>query len=235
MALRRKLADRMRSVVGSTARAELAEDPDLDGQKVPRRKEGVTYRLTPDQADENGLGFITGLKDKSLYEEMLIARISSLHLRGHTSAMIVEQLRRHGQDLTIGQVGAYLRISKERWATAALMDIDKAVAQTLAEIEELKAEFWQGYAESKGRTMMVRGVEIVNDAGDPAFLEGVMKCIERRCKLLGLDSPIKIDISAQVRALAEAAGLDPEEAVAEAHLVLQEMKGGASTRAPAAA
>jgi hypothetical protein len=27
--------------------------------------------------------------------------------------------------------------------------------------------------------------------GNPAFLAGVMSCIERRCKLLGLDAPVK--------------------------------------------
>jgi hypothetical protein len=31
--------------------------------------------------------------------------------------------------------------------------------------------------------------------GNPAFLAGVMSCIERRCKLLGLDAPAKAELT----------------------------------------
>jgi hypothetical protein len=31
--------------------------------------------------------------------------------------------------------------------------------------------------------------------GNPSWLAGVDKCIERRCKLLGLDAPVKTDLS----------------------------------------
>jgi hypothetical protein len=31
--------------------------------------------------------------------------------------------------------------------------------------------------------------------GNPAFLAGVMSCIERRCKLLGLDAPVKSELT----------------------------------------
>ena len=31
--------------------------------------------------------------------------------------------------------------------------------------------------------------------GDPRFLEGIFKCIDKRCKMLGLDAPAKQEIS----------------------------------------
>ncbi len=34
--------------------------------------------------------------------------------------------------------------------------------------------------------------------GNPAYLSGVQWCIDRRCKLLGLDAPIKAQINAQL-------------------------------------
>lgn len=156
---------------------------------------------------------------------MKLAQIASLHLRGHSVVEIAGEMNQ-----TKAQIQAGLDKLRGRWASVSLMDIDAAVAVTLEEIEQLKTEYMEAWLRSIGSEVVMRGMRMVS-AGDAAFLDGVMKCIDRKCKLLGLDSPIKIDITAQVRAMAIAAGLDPDAAVVEAQLVIEEAKRNALTHA----
>ena len=50
--------------------------------------------------------------------------------------------------------------------------------------------FSRGYDESEynGLETITKSEEL---AGDPRFLGAVLKCVERRCRLLGLDAPTK--------------------------------------------
>jgi hypothetical protein len=60
-------------------------------------------------------------------------------------------------------------------------------------------------------------------AGRPA-LGAVDRCLsimERRAKLLGLDAPMKVDITTRLRELAIAQGLDPDKAVAAAESIVR--------------
>ncbi len=52
--------------------------------------------------------------------------------------------------------------------------------------------------------------------GHVASVDKVLKVMERRAKLLGLDAPTKIDIEAEVREFARAMGRDEAEAVKQA-------------------
>lgn len=58
--------------------------------------------------------------------------------------------------------------------------------------------------------------------GNPAFLAGVQWCIDRRIKLLGLDSPEKVDVNIHVRRLAESMGLDVKYVEGQAYEVAKE-------------
>ena len=51
----------------------------------------------------------------------------------------------------------------------------------------------------------------------------VLRCLERQSKLLGLDAPQKVDITARLRLLAEQEGLDYEELLAEAEAVIKSL------------
>lgn len=44
--------------------------------------------------------------------------------------------------------------------------------------------------------------------GDPRFLAGVERCIERRCKILGIDAPTEFKHSGQVTTIMRVAGFD---------------------------
>lgn len=71
-------------------------------------------------------------------------------------------------------------------------------------------------------TKRKREVKRTGQSGNPAFLEVVLKCMERRAKLLGLDQPMRIDIEMELRLEAERHGLDPDDVVAEAEAVMAE-------------
>ena len=57
-------------------------------------------------------------------------------------------------------------------------------------------------------------------AGDTDAIDRLLRIAERRSKLLGLDAPARVDITAYVRELALAEGLDPDEAVREAERIV---------------
>lgn len=218
-----RLSDRFRSSVDATRSTSDAAGPNPSAASDEPRStpHAEVYRVSPrpNQPFSHGLVNLQGL------EEMKLAQIASLHLRGHSVVEIAGEMNQ-----TKAQIQAGLDKLRGRWASVSLMDIDAAVAVTLEEIEQLKTEYMEAWLRSIGSEVVMRGMRMVS-AGDAAFLDGVMKCIDRKCKLLGLDSPIKIDITAQVRAMAIAAGLDPDAAVVEAQLVIEEAKRNALTHA----
>jgi hypothetical protein len=59
--------------------------------------------------------------------------------------------------------------------------------------------------------------------GDATAATACLKIMEREAKLLGLDAPLKVDISARLRLLAEAEGLDPDELIAEARRIVKSL------------
>lgn len=63
-----------------------------------------------------------------------------------------------------------IAVMKTEWATNAARDANEFISEQLAELDELKKSAWK----------------------DKRY-DVVMKCMERRAKLLGLDKPTKID------------------------------------------
>src|SRR6266542_3076396 len=57
-------------------------------------------------------------------------------------------------------------------------------------------------------------------APDLKAQEQVLRLMDRRARYLGLDSPIRVDIEHDIRVLAAELGIDPDQAVAEAELIL---------------
>jgi hypothetical protein len=141
-------------------------------------------------------------------------RIADLYLQGWLQADI-------GDELSISQatVSRDLKALHAVWLKSALLDYDKGKARELARIDRLEREYWNAWGRScqdaetltqktKGKVQQRKGErgELVAEqpaeatkttkgqAGDPRFLAGVQWCIERRCKLLGLDRPDLVQI-----------------------------------------
>ena len=63
--------------------------------------------------------------------------------------------------------------------------------------------------------------------GDVNATRTVLSIMDRRAKLLGLDAPARIDLTAWIREMAIAEGLDPDQAVRDAESIVRRSGGGA--------
>ena len=130
--------------------------------------------------------------------------IASLYLQGKTQQAIAERL-----DLSRQQIGYDLKAIQRRWREDTARDLDTDKSRELAKIDELERTYWQAWEDSLEQ-VTTETSSLVNSAkdsrnratirredkqGNPAYLRGVMECIDRRCKLLGLDSPQKLEHS----------------------------------------
>lgn len=141
-------------------------------------------------------------------------RITSLYLRGWRQADIAAEL-----GLTQQQVSYDLGVVQKQWRESTTMNLDEAKQKELARIDELQNDFWTAWESSKTERTKARqetdgtkdrsGKPIVKKSsmekeqrdGNPAFLQGVLSCIDRRCKLLGLDAPEKSEVDLKSRVL----------------------------------
>jgi hypothetical protein len=108
--------------------------------------------------------------------------------------------------MTQQMVSYDLRALEREWVKAGLMDLTAHKAAELARINELECTYWDAWEKSLGiREISTTGKTADGAAhaqirkepreGNPAFLAGVQWCIDRRCKLLGLDAPSRSELS----------------------------------------
>jgi hypothetical protein len=132
-------------------------------------------------------------------------RIGELYLRGWLQVDIAGEV-----GLGTATVCRDLKTLHEDWKQSGLFDYDEAKGKELARIDALELVYWGAWEESRqekqstltervqraraldSEKAQVRKEEML---GDPRFLAGVQWCIEKRCKLLGLDAPTKVDVS----------------------------------------
>lgn len=132
--------------------------------------------------------------------EQDFVEIARRYCKGETQASIAASL-----GVTQQQICNDLKVIRQRWQEACAETIQEAKARELAKIDELERTYWEAWQKScEVRT--IKGMEQTDDKekksvrqeerdGNPAFLAGVMTCIDRRCKLLGIDAPTKQELS----------------------------------------
>ena len=128
-------------------------------------------------------------------------RIADAYLRGCLQADIAIEL-----GLSEATISRDLQVLHGEWLKSGLIDYNRAKAQELAKVDALEREYWGAWERSKGKAIRMRGQKKVNGQtivntteadnrdGDSRFLAGVQWCIERRCKILGIDAPGKYDV-----------------------------------------
>ena len=128
--------------------------------------------------------------------------VTSLYLRGKTQMEIARLL-----GLSRQQIGYDLKVIQGQWRQATAIDLDAAKMMELSRIDVLERVAWEAWERSQEdkETTLTKQVEGNDEGrgwasirregqnGNPAFLERISWCIGCRCKLLGLDSPIKVD------------------------------------------
>ena len=136
------------------------------------------------------------------------AIIADRVLKNHKLSDIATDLK-----LSYQQVLKDLQIVEAQWRASALVDFDEARGIELAKLAAVEREYWDAWERSKRpktsstqRTSPARrgfeedvrvnvGLRTEERDGDPRFLDGVFRCIERRIKLYGLDEAERVSIS----------------------------------------
>lgn len=130
------------------------------------------------------------------------AEVASLYLKGERQMNIAKAL-----GVSDEQISQDLKILVKRWQQSALTDIDAKKGIELAKIDQLEATYWDAWARSlqpreRSETGRSENGHIKSSAklvreqrdGNPAFLQGVQWCINKRCEILGLDAPKQIKL-----------------------------------------
>jgi len=137
-------------------------------------------------------------KRSNFQRESDYARITELYLRGKYQSEIAKIL-----GLSQGMISQDLKVIQRRWRESTTLNLDEAKAKELARLDALEREFWSAWEASKTERTKARQEKNVTGTtvkasmekeqrdGNPAFLQGVLTCIDRRCKLLGLDAAVK--------------------------------------------
>lgn len=131
-------------------------------------------------------------------------RISDLYLQGWIQVDIAAEV-----GASQSTVSNDLKAIQKEWLVSSLHDFDEAKARELARIDRVEREAWAAWERSQLDAETVTE-EVASDSakkrakrqtktegrdGDSAFLTRVGWCIEQRCKILGLYSPIKADVT----------------------------------------
>lgn len=137
------------------------------------------------------------------------AQIAKMYLEGKTQLEISVICK-----CSVGTVNRDLQILQKNWVESASADISEMKARELAKLDRLEAQAWESFFQSRKTTEKGSGKrrppqkpsdepkeshsEFKKDiitAGDPRFLTIVADCIEKRCRIIGIDAPGKIELT----------------------------------------
>lgn len=109
------------------------------------------------------------------------------------------------------QIAYDLKIIFRRWLESSMMDFDKLQAIELERLNELERTYWDAWERSCAEKEIYKREQIEDKTGargtqqysrdkatierekrdgDPRYLKGIMECIDKRCRLLGLENNI---------------------------------------------
>jgi hypothetical protein len=140
------------------------------------------------------------LRPRHIERAKKLAQVSELYIKGKTQLEIGIALGCSQQ-----QVSYDIKAIHAEWLKRATWNLGLAKSRELAKVDELERTYWVAWGRSleqaqravsgektKGEDKELSSQVTLEDrVGDPRFLAGVQWCIERRCKILGIDAPEK--------------------------------------------
>lgn len=167
--------------------------------------------------------------------EQDLALVAQLYVRGMSQrdiAELIEQQYSGEVSVTIANIRNDIITIRKEWVNSALIDFNERRAEELAHLDQLEAAYWKAWEDScspktitehvEGLSQAISGgraIDLENNStkeiieqrdGNPLYLQGIERCIEKRCKILGLFSPetFRVDWRSNIAKL----GWKPEEA-----------------------
>lgn len=145
-------------------------------------------------------------------ETTLLARrqqVAAAYLRGEYQAEIAARF-----GISQQQISLDLKAIRSAWLQSAIRDFDAARAEELAKIDAVEAEYWSAWDRSKKdkevatqegsgeidpqtKRPRIKKLSLRKEgqSGNPAYLAGILSCIDKRCAILGLDAPKRFQIN----------------------------------------
>lgn len=135
-----------------------------------------------------------------------LSDIATLYLRGCSQPVIQARMaEKRPYKLSIQTISRDLQELHNRWVKSSLLDIDTAKKQELERLRQLEEAYWTAW-ESSRKEATELATELTNDTqggvatysraltktkvvgrdGTARYLAGIERCIELRCKILGL-------------------------------------------------
>lgn len=166
---------------------------------------------------------------KTFERERDLEFIGNHYLQGWSQHRIAERLNQERDyELTQQTISNDLKEIQRRWQANTVIPLDTHKAKELARIDKLEEHYWQEYLASKEprkstskvdksqtiarkkannemdapppqQVSRVASERIEQREGNPAFLQGVERCIKMRVDLLGLNAPVKSDESMTIK------------------------------------
>lgn len=124
-----------------------------------------------EDAPKKGPGRATSADARKLH----LARVSELVLRNKKQVEIAAEL-----GVTRQAINYDIKVLRRYWAQSTLSNTAEHITRMLRKLELVEAEFWTAWDKS------------VTEEPDPRFMQGVLACLDKQAKLMGLDAPIKI-------------------------------------------
>jgi hypothetical protein len=129
-------------------------------------------------------------------------RMARLSLEGWTQTEIALEM-----GLSQPQVCYDLKAVRRKWIKDAVRDMDVIKRRELARIDKLERTYWRAWRESRrdlesrttssatGTRGQRSGARLTGRTrdGDPRYLRGIARCIARRCRILGLHAPRRLE------------------------------------------
>lgn len=165
-------------------------------------------------------------------------QVAEMYLRGQSQAEIGETL---GCDQAT--VSRDLTELRKEWLDRSINHVDQKKAIELAKLDRLEVTYWEAWerslkdaettiSESGGKFGSKTILRREGQSGNPAFLEGVLKCINKRCELLGLDAPKKTDLTSGGKPIQAGSDERYDRAVSSLADALRDLIPGTGTETP---
>lgn len=160
------------------------------------------------KAQKQGRNRSGGIKRSEVERERDLVTTANMYLRGYSLHEInVEINKNTGYDVTKTTIYNDVTEIKKRWLSSQIQDFNAAKVEELAKIDQLERAYWEGWERSVLEQNTVE-IERADDEttgagastykrsktkriskkrdGSVDFLQGVERCINLRCKILGL-------------------------------------------------
>lgn len=138
------------------------------------------------------------------------ATVAAKYLKGWHQQKIADHC-----EVSVATICSDLKALHKQWLDRSQQHYDRHMARELAKLDHLEAEAWESYNESKQATehyqresqkntarpgkpldtTKSKGSKILKSAGDSRFLLIVENCIDKRCKILGINAAKRVEVT----------------------------------------